>query len=72
MALNEFFYKLVNHEISPDVSVAVSDFEQIKHIELSKSTNSPMKTTQTSPDYKIIELTSEFGKNIHYHLHNDG
>ncbi|CAG8457754.1 24796_t:CDS:2 [Gigaspora rosea] len=71
MTLNEFFYKLVNREISPDISVDVSYFEQIKRIDLSKSTNPPMETTQTSPDCEIIELTSEFGKNIHYHLHSN-
>ncbi|CAG8442551.1 3551_t:CDS:2 [Scutellospora calospora] len=72
MTLKEFFYKLVNNEISPDTLVNVGDFEQIKCIDLSKSINPPMNTTQTSPDCKIIELTSKFGKNVHYHLHNDG
>ncbi|CAG8844885.1 23258_t:CDS:1 [Gigaspora margarita] len=30
-----------------------------------------METTQMSSDCKIIKLTSEFGKNIHYHLHSN-
>ncbi|CAG8817154.1 5177_t:CDS:1, partial [Cetraspora pellucida] len=72
MTLKEFFYKLVNNKISPDILVNVGNFEQIKHIDLSKLINPLMNTTQTSPDCKIIELTSEFGKNVHYHLHNDG
>ncbi|CAG8731384.1 27860_t:CDS:2 [Gigaspora margarita] len=71
MMLNEFFYKLVNREILPDISVNVSYFEQIKCIDLNKLTNLLIKTTQTSPNCKIIELTSEFGKNIHYHLHSN-
>ncbi|CAG8670957.1 1239_t:CDS:1, partial [Ambispora leptoticha] len=71
MTLKEFFYKLVNNEISPNTLVNVGDFEQIKRIDLSKSINLPMNTTQTSPNCKIIELTSEFGKNVHFHLHND-
>ncbi|RIB16174.1 hypothetical protein C2G38_2190702 [Gigaspora rosea] len=35
----------------------------------SKSTDS--EKVQASLDCKIIELTDEFGKNIHYHLHED-
>ncbi|CAG8773308.1 23452_t:CDS:1, partial [Cetraspora pellucida] len=72
MTLKKFFYKLVNNEISPDTLVNVGDFEQIKRIDLSKSIDPLMNTTQTSPDCKTIELTSNFGKNVYYYLHNDG
>ncbi|CAG8518130.1 1245_t:CDS:1, partial [Scutellospora calospora] len=52
----EFFYKLINYEILSDTLVDMNDFEQIKCIDLSKSTNLSIETTQTSSDYKIIEL----------------
>ncbi|CAG8827558.1 9872_t:CDS:1, partial [Gigaspora rosea] len=40
MTIKEFFYKITNDEISPNTTVKVNEFEQIKHVELSKSTDS--------------------------------
>ncbi|CAG8471253.1 40448_t:CDS:10 [Gigaspora margarita] len=47
MTINEFFYKLTNDEISPNMMVKVNEFEQIKHVELSKSTNSEKDELQS-------------------------
>ncbi|CAG8816855.1 22077_t:CDS:1, partial [Gigaspora rosea] len=64
MMLREFFHKIIDKILSN----ASIDVEQIKIIELSKSINPSTDTSQASPDCNIIELTNEFGKNVHYCL----
>ncbi|CAG8795606.1 7113_t:CDS:2, partial [Racocetra persica] len=62
MSVKEFFQKLTE-----EILVLNLDFEQVKSIEISKSTNST-EAIPTSSDCNIIKLTNTFGANIYYHL----
>ena len=66
MTIRDFFVKLVNKELSPECSIAVTVSEIIERVELSVTPISI--ATQVSPNCNIMELTSNIGIHVHYQL----
>ncbi|GBC06691.1 hypothetical protein RclHR1_00070058 [Rhizophagus clarus] len=70
MSIKDFFIKLVNKEISSECNIAMTNFEEIERVELSKISTAIV--TQVSPNCNIIELTRSVGEiHIHYRLKTD-
>jgi len=69
MSIKDFFIKLVNKELSPECNIAVTSFEEIERVELSKTPTAII--TQISLNCNIIELTRSVGIHIHYRLKAD-
>ncbi|GET03004.1 hypothetical protein GLOIN_2v1763419 [Rhizophagus clarus] len=70
MFIKDFFIKLINKKILPECNIAMTNFEEIERIELSKTLTAVV--TQVSPNCNIIELTRSVGGiHIHYRLKTD-
>ncbi|RIB27040.1 hypothetical protein C2G38_2161561 [Gigaspora rosea] len=69
MTIQEFFNKLVTQQITEETIINIDSLEVIDCVELSKSTNTV--AVQASLNCSIVELTSNFGVNVHYHLKTD-
>ena len=66
MTIEEFFFKLVNKELSPECGIAVTCSEVIERVEISKTPTAV--ANQVSTNCNIIELTTSIGIHIHYRL----
>jgi hypothetical protein len=64
MSIKDFFIKLVNKELSSECNIAMTSFEEIERVKLSKTPTAIV--TQVSLNCNIIELTRSVGIHIHY------